>query len=96
MKAISTKYLGATNYKGSRIKADDGDGNSITIGYPHEASMGCDAHSRAALALCKKMSWTAQADRQTHLIGGGTKTGYVFVFALNAENRWDLYPLPTS
>lgn len=74
MKAIQTKYLPCTDYKGSRIKAYDGDGNSITISYPHELS-GMDAHEKAAKALCTKMNWTGK------LIGGGLNKGYVFVFA---------------
>ena len=30
MKAIETRYIGPTDYKGARIKADDGDGNTTT------------------------------------------------------------------
>ena len=37
MKAIITKYIGPTDTRGSRIKASDEDGNSITIGYDHAA-----------------------------------------------------------
>ena len=96
MKAISTKYLGPTNYKGSRIKASDEDGNSITIGSPHEANMGPDAHSVAALALCRKMGWTYQEHRFTHLLAGGLKDSYVFVFAVNPGNLYDCYPLPKA
>jgi hypothetical protein len=73
MKAISTKYLSATNFKGSRIKAYDLDNNQVTIGYPHELS-GEDVYRKAAEALRDKMGWTGE------LIGGGTKDGYVFVF----------------
>jgi len=73
MKAIIAKYLGATNSKGSRIKAFDCDGNSVTIPYPHELS-GEDVYKRAAIKLCEKMKW------DTELLGGGIKEGYVFVF----------------
>ena len=73
MKAITTKYLGATNTRGSRIKAFDMDGNSITIPYPHDLS-GEDVHRAAAQALCAKMNWSGM------LIGGATSGGYVFVF----------------
>ena len=72
-KAIVTKYLGPTNYRGSRIKASDMDGNSITIGYPHELS-GIAVHEKAARALMDKMGWTGK------IAGGGLKNGYVFVF----------------
>lgn len=73
MKAIQTKYLGPTNYRGSRIKASDEDGNAITIGYPHEAGMGEPAHRVAAEALQRKMGWDGE------LVGGSLKDSYVFV-----------------
>lgn len=73
MKAIITKYKGATDTKGSRIIASDGDGNRVTIPYPHELS-GEAVHHAAAVALCEKMKWDKE------LLGGGTKDGYAFVF----------------
>lgn len=73
MKAITTKYKGPTNTRGSRIYASDEDGNRTSISYPYELS-GVDVHAKAALALCAKMGWTGD------LIGGGTKDGYVFVW----------------
>lgn len=77
MKAIETKYLPATNNRGSRIKAtaEGGDKpNTITISYPHEFD-GMAAHAQAALALAKKMNWNGD------LIGGGLQDTYVFIFA---------------
>lgn len=73
MKAISTRYLGATDRRGSRIVASDLDGNRVTIPYPHELS-GEAVHRKAAEALCTKMQWTGA------LAGGATKHGYCFVF----------------
>lgn len=75
MKAIETKYLPATNFKGSRIKAYAEGGNSITISYPYELS-GEDVHRKAAETLQVKMNWPGE------LIGGGKAdgNGYVFVF----------------
>lgn len=73
MKAITTKYLGATNFKPSRIKAYAEGGNSVTISYPHELD-GQAVFEKAAVALCEKMGWS------TELLGGGTDNGYVFVF----------------
>ena len=73
MKAIRTKYLGPTNCRGSRIKADDYEGHSVTISYPYELS-GEAVHRKAADALCEKMDWP------TDLVGGGTDKGYVFCF----------------
>ncbi len=73
MKAISTKYLPATNTKGSRIKAYDCDNNSVTLPMDYRYS-GEILHRKAAEALRDKMNWAGE------LIGGGTKDGYVFVF----------------
>ena len=73
MKAIETKYLGATDTKPSRIKAFANGGNQITISYDHELNQG-QAHRKAAQALADKMGWKGR------LIGGGTANGYVFVF----------------
>lgn len=70
-----TKYLGATNNRGSRIKAYTESGLSLTVPYPHERNQGADAHSVAALALAKRQGWTGD------LIAGATDRGYVFVFA---------------
>ena len=53
MQAIHTRYLPATNVKGSRIKAESAAG-SITIGYPHESN---EPHVTAALALMDKLQW---------------------------------------
>lgn len=74
MKAITTKYICATNYRGSRIKAFDSDGNSVTISYDSELSYE-GPYAKAAIALCKKMGWTGK------LVSGGTKDGYVFCFS---------------
>ena len=87
MQAISTKYLGATDYRGSRIKATC-EGGSVTVPYPYEARMGAEAHAVAALALCEKMGWAGT------LIAGGTQTGYVFVFA--ASEPWNTFQSPIT
>ena len=73
MKAITTKYHGPSNVRGSRVSASDLDGNRVTISYPYELS-GEDVHRKAADALCAKMGWTGA------LAGGAVKHGYVFVF----------------
>ena len=52
MQAILTKYLPATNCKGSRIKASC-DRGSITVSYPHELS-GEACHVYAADKLIEK------------------------------------------
>ena len=79
MKAITTKYYGATNTRGSRIVARDRDNNRISIPYPHELS-GEACHAKAAMALCRKMGWDGV------MFGGSTADGYAFVF--DGGPRW--------
>lgn len=64
MQAITTKYIGATNTKGSRIKAECERG-SITIGYPSELS-GDAVHVAAAQALVDKFIKEDAASYGTH------------------------------
>jgi hypothetical protein len=73
MKAILTHYLGQTDTKGSRIVAEDDDGNRVVIPYPYELRTEA-AHRLAARKLCLKMGWTGR------LASGGIKNGYAFVF----------------
>lgn len=74
MQAITTKYFGPSNVRGSRIKATSGSGLSVTISCPDELNMDA-AHKSAAQALCDKLKWNGK------LIGGGLKDGgYAFVF----------------
>jgi hypothetical protein len=77
MQAIQTKYLSATNAKGSRIKAWC-DAGSVTIGYPHELS-GQDVHQAAAQALVTKLGWVPP--QYGTLCGGALpgQNGYCFV-----------------
>ena len=73
MNAIKTRYLCATDTKGSRIVADDGDGNRWTVPYRSEFDSEAN-HAAAALALCARMGWTGK------LIPGNLGDGYVFVW----------------
>ncbi len=101
MVAIETKYLGATDTKGSRIKAS-ANGHSVTVGYDHAKNQGAEVHSVAALALCRKLGWTAHEylGAATHLIAGGTDNGYVFVFAKlelpRPAGEYDVFELPAE
>ena len=85
MQAIETKYIGAGNVRGSRIKASCERG-SITIPYPHELS-GEACHVAAADALVAKFVAEDAKEYGTHnnpwsapRVCGGTKTGYAHVF----------------
>ena len=73
MKAIETKYLPATDCRGSRYKAFDCDNNSVILA-PNPGLDSVSQHRRVAEALRDKMNWTGE------LIGGATKHGYAFVF----------------
>jgi hypothetical protein len=76
MIAIETKYLPATNSKGSRIKAYTCNGHSASVSYDHSLSNEA-VHFAAVKALVKKhgLDWDI-----SKMVYGGTKSGYVFCF----------------
>lgn len=57
MKAIVTKYHGATNTRGSRVSATAEGGNRISLPWD-DALNSEENHRKAALALVVKMKWT--------------------------------------
>ena len=75
MKAITTKYIGPSNVRGSRYKAIAEGGHSITLGADNALNSE-ENHSRVARALADKMKWKGK------LLGGGMPDGrgYAFVF----------------
>ena len=72
MQAIQTRYLPATDTRGSRIKAWC-EAGSVTIGYPHELS-GQAVYRKAAQALADKYKWPYK-----YLGAQLTNKDYVFV-----------------
>ena len=79
MQHITTRYLGPTDHRGSRIKATTSYGkDSITIGYPYELS-GIDCHVKAVKELIKKVKWNNDLDR-TRMIYIHHENGYLFAF----------------
>ena len=77
MQTIETKYIGATNCKGSRIKAThEGNAKTITTGYNHALNLD-ENHQDAARQLMHGLKW----DGEMH--GGTTKTGMAWVFVNN-------------
>ena len=76
-KAITTKYLGPTNVRGSRVKAT-AEAGSITLHWDH--ALNCDDnHMIAAKALAAKYGWRGQ------WYGGTTYSGEtVFVCSMKA------------
>ena len=88
MTSITTKFLPATNHRGSRYRATAGEGGkgfTLTV----EADHGLDSdgnHYRVARQLIERLGWfhdDARADRYADWFGGGTPTGYVFVCAVS-------------
>ena len=79
--AIETKYLGPTNYRGSRIKAramDSWTGGkreavTVSVGYALNSE---DNHTAAAMRLLPKVCNNPSEHR---LVAGATERGYVFV-----------------
>ena len=72
MQTITTKYLGATNHKPSRVKATTTSGISLTMSWAHELNINAN-HEFAAKKLAEKLGWSGQ------WFGGSTKDGQVFV-----------------
>jgi len=75
MKAITTKYFGPGERRGSRIKASC-EGASVTIPYPYELS-GEDCHRAGAIALIQKMKWAPVV-----IVGGGLPDGNGYAFVM--------------
>lgn len=73
MKAITTKFHGATDARGSRVIASDQDGNKVIASYDHALNAE-QMHAHAADMLCRKMQWAGT------LIQGSLAKGYVFVW----------------
>jgi hypothetical protein len=79
--AIETKYLGPTNYRGSRIKAAAMDTFtekrriSVTRAYDYSASAEAN-HRAAAERLLPQVVFSPE---NVELVAGSTATGYVFV-----------------
>jgi hypothetical protein len=80
MKAITTKYHGATSHRPARIIATDLDGNRSTV--PADGDFPYDsAHRAAAVRLCETMRWPG-ADA---LVGGTVKHGGVMAWVFSPE-----------
>ena len=66
--SISTKYLGATNTRGSRVKAKSSSGLSLTLSW--DDALNSDAnHKAAAEALAVKLKWSG------HWVAGADRDG---------------------
>jgi len=79
--AIETKFLGPTDYRGSRIKAwardTFSDAKPVSVTVPYDYALDSDQnHSRAATELVPKV---CSASGVVTLHKGATERGYVFV-----------------
>jgi len=75
--AIETKYLGPTNFRGSRVKATTQAGN-VTIGWDDSLEID-ENHDKAARALASKYGWKGR------LVGGGSPSGQGNVYVFTHE-----------
>lgn len=84
MQAIVTKYLGPTNHRGARVKAQCQAG-SIVI--PWDDALDTDAnHDAAARALICKLGWDGPYYQQEWYRGGSPKgDGNVYVCSHRAR-----------
>lgn len=71
--AISTKYLGPTDRRGSRVKAT-AEAGSVTVSWDDALSV-VQNHAEAARALALKFGWLGT------WVGGGGNDGYHFVLS---------------
>ena len=77
--SIITKYLGPSNMRGARVKAESSDTNpetgrkdSVTVSWDHALNP-FDNHAAAAKALASKMGWDGEWK------AGDMPAGYVFI-----------------
>ena len=112
MRTIRTRYLGYTNFKPARIKADDGEGHSFTISY--DAAPGDrteDKHQHAAQALIEKTAegvdkngvdyhFSFHVGRNTYFCATGLKNkklkDYWFYNAKNIREAIALFSIKTG
>lgn len=82
MQAITTKYHGPTDRRGSRIIAR-ADAGSVQFSYDHSLNVEGN-HAAAAATLAAKLGWTDAGE----LVGGGNADGsYAWVFVNDSAPR---------
>ena len=80
MIAIETRYVGPTNFRGSRIVArvmESLPTRKITLSYD-DALGSSENHRVAAIALIRKLGWTS-ANGYGVWVEGASERGYIFV-----------------
>ena len=79
--AIETKFLGATNYRGERVKASIPDWHGFTETAPYDYALSIfENHQRVAQSLADRFfNYYVKADEPITLVSGGIKRGMVWV-----------------
>lgn len=83
MQAITTKYLGPTNFRGSRVKAMCQAG-SLILNWDDALDTNPN-HDRAAIALRNKLGWDKDCYGRLYRGVLPDGTGNVYVFAADSE-----------
>ena len=79
--AIETKFLGATTYKGGRVKAFIPDWHGFTETAPWDYALSpFENHQKVAQTLADKFfNHYVKTDEPITLVAGGIKRGYIWV-----------------
>jgi len=72
--AITTKYIGSTPHRASRVKATEPEGRSVTLPWDHELQASAN-HKAAAIALATKLKWWGE------LVTGTNSGSFSHVFS---------------
>jgi len=84
--SISTKYLCATNTRGSRVKARSSSGLAVTLSW--DDALNTDAnHGAAALALATKLGWKGR------WVAGAERDGRGNVYVNDDGDGFSLGPI---
>ena len=78
MQAITTTFIGPTNYRGSRVKAKC-EAGTLTVPWDHALNIE-ENHHAVAVALATKLGWTAEWYGDL-ITGGMAGSGYCHVFS---------------
>ena len=91
MQAIVTKYIPATNTRGSRIKAQC-DAKTIIRDWPARLNME-DAHTFVAVQLVRELGWAGESYGGRMMRAGmpqkGSHYAYVFILTGGKSAEWD-------
>lgn len=85
MQAIRTRYLGATNYKGSRIQAKC-EARSIIVPWDHNLDI-AENHKAACQQLLNELGWKDPFYQP--MVGGSFDNDYYWVFTGGLSPKTD-------